>query len=663
MRSVFILGCLLLLAACGTDSTGGTTTIGGQTGAGRVVFTIKDAPLSQLQFLTIDITNATLQGIGGTPNFQVFPQAGSPASLTVDLLSLQGMGQLLSSAIVPAGTYNRLQIDYTNPQAQDFSSNPQVITSQTGFMNGMFVPNLVVTPGSLQSVLIDVDLSSAYHDQGGNQGFLTPTVQLTVLPAAQPLPLQRFFATVTAIDTQQDRFTADAFTWPTTGPQVPLGTVDVQCDANTTFSGLGGISIGNVTAQLTVNDHVEIEGVLLGAVIDASAVTLLGYGSPVQPAYNQYSGTIMDVDLIGSSVTVRVQWSLGNTIPPFTDVITAIQATTTIRRGPTPLALGDLTPGNNCHVKVDTVSGDTVEFEEAPSFICGTVVSVTPGGGAGGHDRIVFTPSTVNQIPVSALPFVPSPLTVDVPPGGPLPAVNGNFCVFAYFDGTSQLVIGVPGGGYTGPPPSLPPAAFTLLSGVILTGTAATVNASNEVAFQLVAFDVGTSMLKVFDVTVPAGAAMTLYASSVQNLATAQDAADAINQNPGIVEVYGSAAHVNYVFEADLALNVYAGPNQGGPATAPSSEYALGFITSAAVLNGAGALEFTMQGPTPGHPDWQVTVPATASIEIAGGTNVGTITAAQAESVLNASPVPFLHGKGVSNGTAFDGNIELKIYP
>jgi predicted small secreted protein len=653
---------LLAIALAATSFTGCGTDGGGKDpgGSGTVTFAIKDAPLASLQTLTVDITKATLHGVGGTANFQVFPQQGSAGSITVDLLSLQGMAQLLSSASVPAGRYNKLQLDYTNPQATDFSGNPQVITTPTGFFEGQFVPHLVVTPGSLQAVLIDVDLSNAYHDMGGNQAFLTPAIKLILLSGTTGAPLQRFGATVLATQPAQDRFSADAYTRPASGPPVALGTVQVQCDAATIFhDGQGSITVGGVTAQLLAGDQVEIEGTLASGVIQAGMVRLIsrpgssgsGWGSGIAGI----CGTIMDIDMVASAVTVRVQWTVSYSASPYTDLVVGIQTATVIHRGAALITLADLNRGNFCYVTVDPVSGDTLDFEEAPAYICGVVSSVTstPSG-----DRVVFVPDTVSQIPVSQLPFVPSPLTVDLPAGSGAMAQPGfPFCVFAFFDGSATLVLGWSTGGYTGTPPSYPPQQFTLLSGTLLSGTQAAVTGAGTV-FKLVAFDMATSGYRTFDVTVPATASATLYATGVSVLTSAQAMADAINQHAGVVEVMGSAPPSGYVFTADLALNVYAA--QGGAGGNPGgTQMALGFVTGPASLQASGALTFTMQGDNPSMPDWVVTVPASAAISLFGQS----LTPSQALPYLNASPRPFVAVQGTSSGTNFDGFASLEIYP
>jgi hypothetical protein len=661
----------LLVANCADDASESTAS----DGTGRVTFALKDAPLSSLQSLTIDITRAVLHGVAGAPEFEVFPVAEGPASLTVELLDLEGLGQLLSSVEVPAGRYNKLTITYGNPQATDVADTPQVITQRQDFMIGQFRPHLIVTAGSEQSVLIDVDVRNSYHDMGGNQAFLTPLIQVATMPPTAAVPLQTFFATVLSTNAQEDSFTADAFNITGGGTPVPLGTVTVQCDPETVFDdGDGGITIGGVAAMLAVNDEVEIEGVLVEGVIHAGAVTLVTSGAAVQTSSMQFqtaalpagrfSGTIMDVDTGASTVAVRVQWSVGAAYTPFTDVVVDVLASTQVRRGPTVLSLGDLTPGNFCHVRTDNVSGDAVSIEEAPSFITGTVVSANAGAGAGGANVIEFTPISVNRIPASTLAFVPSPLTVELP-GGPLPPVGARFVVFAFFDGTAQLSLSLPTGAFLGVPPLPPMPPLSRMIGALEPSTTATVNASGEVEFSLLTFDVTTQTMQAFQVIVTSGADMTLYAAGgVVVLATAQDAADAINQHSGLIHVLGNAPPVGLDFTADLALDVYEipAPILPPPPLMPAYDVALGIVSSTASLNAAGDIEFAMQTGMSAGPALQVTVSQHALIHLFSGGTLTSLTTAQAVAELNQPPEPRVQVVGTEVSGDFDAHVALNIF-
>jgi hypothetical protein len=667
----------LAITGCGADSSG-MPGIDSTPDTGTVTFSIKDAPLSSLQTLTIDITDATLIGVGATSNYQVFPQSSSPAFVQVDLLSLQGIGQLLASASVPVGTYSALSLDFTNPQATDFANVPQNISAPTGFMVGLFNPPLTVTSGSLTSVMIDVDLSTAYHDLGGNNGLLTPVATLTVLNASTPpLPLRRFFGIVESINVAADSFDAKVIEWQPAGPPVVLGNVTVQCSATTVFNGPGGIVVGNTAAQLTQYDLVEIDGVLTASVIDASMVTLIGHGSsaqpPVAPPVNFLAGTIIDVNTTTSTVTVRVQWNVGPTQQPYTDVVVDIVATTSIHRGATVVQLGDLVQGNFCHVQVDPQTQEAIDVDEGPAFVCGTVVAVNIGGGVGGTDRVEFTPDTVNQIPAAQLTFVPATLFVDLPTGHPIPPVSSQFCVFAFFDGTAVLTLAQSGGRVGVPPhvPPPPPANYFVLAGQLETGTTATVNTAGDVEFSLTAFDHNTMTMQDFDVTVTSAATMTLFdATGVTPLTTAAAASAAINQNPtALIQVAGTAAPAGLAFTADLSLDIFV--NSGGgtfpgptPPPPPAFDVAAGLSAGNAIINVSGDIEFTLLAhPGPNAPALAVTVRQTAVLELFSSSGAPTVlTVAQAVAELNASPAPFVQLAGTLSGPSFDAHIGMQVF-
>lgn len=671
---------VLMLAGCGPEGGDSSTAAGNGEETGQVMFGIQDAPLSQLQSLTIDITGATLNGRQGTPDFQVFPQSGSPNSVTVDLLGLQGFSQLLASANVPSGEYDRLSIEYDNPQATDTSSNPQVIQSPSGRMNGFFQPTLTVAPGSLQSVMIDVDLSLSYQDLGGNEGMLIPVVRLGVVPSGSNMPLERFFARVETVNTAQDTFTAQVVQWAQGGSGGGhLGSVTIECDSATIFKDRqSGITTGGVTSHLSSGNIVHVDGVMTSTAIEASVVSRLSQGSAssgmtthsshapglnFNPPFNLVTGTLTNVDTTNEEVTVRVRAAIGAQFTPGTDAVIDVDSSASISRGSSTLTLGDLVPGNFCFVHIDSGTGLADDIEESRSFVCGTVTTVSPGAGAGGTDQVEFTPDRVNGIDVSNLPFVPSPLTVDLPNNWPLPQVSQSFCVWAFFEGTSHLTFAHP----SPMPPAAPPPVHSL-AGTLETGTTAGVNASNELEFSLHAFDGATATMQNFQVTVPAAATIRIFDSGTVTTGTVQDAEAAINANPAIIQAVGSSPPSSLSFTADIALRVVVTnsipmppPNPAPPAP-PMHDQAFGQVASTATVNSAGDIEFDLQTPPPSSPTVAVTVDQNATITLASAGTVTTLTVAAAVTELNTSPAPFVRVAGTDGGSTFDADVSLTIY-
>jgi hypothetical protein len=670
MLAVLVAGGMLAFG-CGPDGTGGGSFSGGSPDSGNVTFSIKDAPLADLQSLTIDVTGATLLGSAGTPDFQVFPQTGSPSHVTVDLLGLQGFGQLLASANVPVGVYRGLHVDFDNPQAEDNASNPQVITAPASFMTGAFRPPLTVAAGSLQSVVIDVNLERSYHDLGGNEGLLLPVVELGVIPASATMPLERFFARVDTIDTMQDSFTAHVVHFGSGGGY--LGTVTIQCDSNTIFNDpVLGISVGDVTDELDTGDVLMVDGVQGATAIEASVVTRRSrsphaqqppaQSPPPVPSFRMVSGTILDVDTALDQVTVRVRGAVGVHHSPRTDVTLDVASTATFHRGGTAVAFGDLQPGNFSHITLDPVSGMAEEIEEVRSFVCGTVDDVDLGGGAGGTNRIEFTPGRVNQIPASALAFVPSPLTVDLPLHWPVPQVNERFCVFAFFEGTAHLTFAHPA-----PNPPVRPQSVYALIGVLEDSTTATINASNELEMSLYAYDRATATRQVFDVTVLDTAHIVVVDGRTVTTGSLQDAARAINSGEALIQVQGSSAPSGLTFTGDIALRVVMTQVMPLPPVRPPhppapQDQAIGVVASTAVVNASGDIEFELQSPPPRSTAWNVTVDQNATIQLVSMGTVTVLTVAEAVTELNSSPAPFVRVMGTATGTDFDAHHSLTIH-
>lgn len=685
MRTTSLLLSVVLLGfcaiGCGVNTDGTLALPATSPETGTVTFSIKDAPLASMQTLTIDITGATLLGSGATNDYVVFPQATSPAFVQVDLLSLQGLGQVLAGSNVPVGTYGGLRLDYGNPQGTDNTNTPQNITAPVGFMAGTFKPTLVVTAGSLTGILIDVDLSLAWQDLGGNNALLTPVMSLQILASGTPpVPLQRFFGRVDSINLAQDKIDAQVVQWNSRTAPGFLGIVTVECDSATAFVGPTGISVGNTAAQLAVNDVVEINGVLSTAVIDANSVRLVGQFAgpmpPTAPPMNHVAGTLVNVNTTADTITVKAQFGYGpGAQTPYQDVVIDVSGTATIHRGATSLQLADLELGNYVHVLIDTQSQEATDIDEAPSFVCGDVTAVNLGGGASGANRVTMTPTSVNNIPPAQLPFLQASLMVDLPVSMPVPAMNTMFCVFAYFEGTALLSLSAPaGGGFTGPPPFGPPpvpAQRFVLQGQLETATTATVNAAGDIELSLTAFDINTAQVQNFDVTVDAAAQMTLFNSTgVTPLTTAAAAAAAINANPtALIQVHGTAAPVALAFTADLELNIIVGGGGTLPGPIPPppppvpgpNDFAFGIVQGTAVVNAAGDIEFDMKAPGPVAPTLAVTVSQTALLQKISNTGTVTLTVAQAVAELNTAPAPMVQVAGTLTGTDFDAHVSLSI--
>src|SRR3990172_2281094 len=102
---VAVLGLLALLglSACGESGTGGPA-------AGTVTLAMTDAPSDELEALTVTIDSATLIGEPGHGS----PPLPGNAPITRNLLDLDGINEILTTASVPAGRYSKLRLQISD---------------------------------------------------------------------------------------------------------------------------------------------------------------------------------------------------------------------------------------------------------------------------------------------------------------------------------------------------------------------------------------------------------------------------------------------------------------------------------------------------------------------------------------------------------------------
>jgi len=594
---------------------------GGQTNplTGKVTVTVKDAPLANLQSLTIDVSQIVLKG-NGTPDVTVFPaMSGSTGTVNVDLLSLQGLNQILSSASIATGDYYAVDVTYANPAATDISGNAQNITTVGNRMLGLFSPALSVTSGSSQAIQVDIDLQRSYTDLGGNAGFLAPVVVVNVITNA--VPLRRFPAFVQSVDVTNDRFEADLAFFGSGAPQAGnSGSVTVQCDSMTTFvDGQGNITTGMVTSNLMAGDLVEIDGSLLGGTVTASSVARYATTQPgggntgggnngggntgggntgggttnpggILPPVVDLSGTIVGVNPMTNAIDILIDSISGpgtNLPQTFSTISLEVTSNSALHRGPITQTINDFVPGNYCYAfaqevqRSGQVAFEALDVDEYPSLVTGTVVSATAGAGRMGADLLVLTPERVNQLPLSRLPFIPSPLKVDVPAG--FSAQTGNtVSVFGFFDGTDYLIsvggsMGNPntrppttGGGNTGgggnPGGGTGGGSSVTFSGIVAANSQASLSSRGDVLFTL---DVGGSGSRL-NVTTLAAATMELIDVGAQRYTLSPyQASEVLNANPTAVEVVGSNVPNGTAFTADISLTIWGDPNSIPTSTTP----------------------------------------------------------------------------------------------
>lgn len=165
---------LIIAGACNEIRNGDNT--------GRVVVKVTDAPfdISNIGSALVTITKVELRKAGdgisdGNPFITI-----SEDTVTIDLIDLRnGVAETLLDTEIPAGTYDlvRLYVDEAGLKLKDSDEIHRVKVpsgSQTGIK--IFLrPALEVAEGSLEEVLLDIDLSRSFILRGNlahNNGFI-----------------------------------------------------------------------------------------------------------------------------------------------------------------------------------------------------------------------------------------------------------------------------------------------------------------------------------------------------------------------------------------------------------------------------------------------------------------------------------------------------------
>lgn len=595
---------LSAIAGCGGGGDSGLGDggpLGGSNPTGSVTLALSDAPLSQLATFSLEITGAVMKGTGATQDATIFPTATSAATMSVDLLSLQGLNQLFAQATVPVGNYGRVEIAFSSVTATDLQNVAQNVTALGNTLVGVFAPAVNVTANSTSTIQVDVDLSNSVFDLGGNDVLFAPSVVVT--QTNQPIFLHAFPAAVVSVDAQNDRFVVNQLVSRLNSRL--SGSITVQCDANTVFFSLNPPtatpgSTTPVSQQVGVGDNVLVKGSLLNGVVVADRVSELST-NVAGPARTSMGGVITAVDTNASTLTFKVLNAVGTgTLPArFSDVTVAVSTATLLHRGRTSQQLGDFTPGNTIRAALtSTATGwDANKLNEEPSMVRGVVNSVTANAGvAQGTDLLSMTPEWVEQIPVPVLgSIVPNPLTADVPANRGLVA-NDPIRIFGFFDGTAHFQtpghghpIGIivpphqrpthpvgPGNNPPNPPhgpnppaPQPPHQHRIVFGGDVAASTTATVNTAGDIEFTLaVPFALGSQNLAV---TVLQTANLQIQSQSGIATATVNQAVAALNATPSHVIVSGTAAPIQGAFEADLGLKILVYPAPLNPAAPPAT--------------------------------------------------------------------------------------------
>lgn len=167
--SVGIPALALLVACGGTSSTGGGSNPGTPTSTGTVAFAFTDAPADGWSKVEVTVKTIRLRSQADPTKFEtVFT-----GSATVNLVDLDTIGELLGTASVPVGTYDRMELGLDLDPAKitlvDSAGNTvpasKIVIGQSLQQNGGLVPvdlNPVLTVATGQTNLLQVDFDLAH---------------------------------------------------------------------------------------------------------------------------------------------------------------------------------------------------------------------------------------------------------------------------------------------------------------------------------------------------------------------------------------------------------------------------------------------------------------------------------------------------------------------
>lgn len=150
------LGTLALTLACGGNTSDNTSGQGGSTPA-PVSFLVTDAPTDNWSNIGVIIRKAVLIPVGGTVNEGVTVYDGSSDTTKINLVDLDELSELLGTAQIPAGSYDRLLIqvdgDPSNIDLVPADGSAQIPASQIIVRGADPSTKLVTLPVTLSSPL------------------------------------------------------------------------------------------------------------------------------------------------------------------------------------------------------------------------------------------------------------------------------------------------------------------------------------------------------------------------------------------------------------------------------------------------------------------------------------------------------------------------------
>ena len=192
--SVACLSSLVLLAG----SCGGGSGSGGSSGSfGSAVLLVSDSPPVDIDGFTVTIEKATLLGGAGGP-IVIFEGAHR-----VDLLEHRDQDLLLSICELPAGTYDKIRFEISDPEVSPNPNNWPVFVPGNGKLDLNPQGPFTIVGGETTAIRVDFDVARSIHVVlTGNQRFIVRPVIFIDIDGGprEPVPLTDLAGTIVATD-------------------------------------------------------------------------------------------------------------------------------------------------------------------------------------------------------------------------------------------------------------------------------------------------------------------------------------------------------------------------------------------------------------------------------------------------------------------------------
>jgi hypothetical protein len=441
-----------LLSGCGSGTNIGDCACPA-TPAGTVSLSMTDDPPAGVSvlFFQVTLTAATLTPTTGTPVSLLY----NNNPMQVDVTQLQALSAFLGTARVTAGTYNSLNLTFSNPQLVIFNQSDASLGSSCAVgsvcqLTPAFENNsssltitsspfpLTVSQNSTSGFLIDFHLNTVIQSDLSVNLSAANGVTVAELPAS-PTPLQYGFATGTVTDVV-----------PSTG-EIEMtslwgGGLNLLATSNTTFNNFPSSACATPSIQCVAQGQViqvQISGYASTGLLTASAV------SYVQAANTQtVEGTIVaipplplpagetDIDMVlHQNPTASASLPVGGLAR-----VSVWASGSGSNITPTTFSIdndGFTIPSGLTFAQSNLTVGQTVKATITPGTLTNTGSTPAPG---------VFGPPISVAFTASALELEPSQLT------GTITAINSS---------TTSFTLGAGGGPFFAPWPTTSPNAVS----------------------------------------------------------------------------------------------------------------------------------------------------------------------------------------------------------